>query len=123
MITLKPMTDKNAVELIYDKKGLVYNENSGCVTAECNNEVLGLCLYDLDKEKMVIRFIEPLNDIPLADGILRSTLHVAAERSIMDARYADTTDEDFFQKTGFIKNREEKSLNINKLFGGCNCQK
>ena len=48
----------------------------------------------------------------LADGILRSALHIAAERSIMDARYAENASEELFEKLGFVKNKEEKQLDI-----------
>ena len=61
-------------------------------------------------------------DLMLADGILRSALHVAAERSAMDAFYNDASDEGFYQKLGFIKSKEEKRLDIDKLFGGCCCK-
>ena len=37
----------------------------------------------------------------LADGILRSALHVAAERSAMDARYADAAPMDVLKKLDF----------------------
>jgi hypothetical protein len=58
----------------------------------------------------------------LADGVLRSALHVAAERSAMDARYVDTAPVELFKKLGFIKDADEHTLNIDKLFGGCGCK-
>ena len=122
MLSLAPLTDKNKISEIFKEKGITYGEYSGCVTALCGDELLGLCLYNLDKQKMTVLYIEPLNDIPLADGILRSTLHVAAERSVMNAFYADTVPEEFLNKIGFIKNADEKSLDIDKLFKSCcNC--
>lgn len=119
MLSLAPLTDKNKIAEIFKEKGITYGEYSGCVTALCGDELLGLCLYNLDKQKMTVLYIEPLNDIPLADGILRSTLHVAAERSVMNAFYADTVPEEFLNKIGFIKNVDEKKLDIDKLFKSC----
>ena len=119
MISLAPLKEKDKINLFFSKANLDANENSGCVAATQNGEVLGFCLYDLTKDKMIIRYIEPLNDLALADGILRSTLHVAAEKSIMNAFYVDTANEEFFAKLDFIKDMSEKSLKIEKLFESC----
>lgn len=119
MLTLAPMADKAEIENIFREKRIASSEFSGCVTAKNGDEVLGLCLYELTDKKITVQYIEPLNDIPLADGILRSTLHVAAERSVMNAFYADTVPEDFLKKIGFIKDAEQKSLDIDKLFKSC----
>ena len=122
MIYLGPIKDKEEIKKLFSKNNIDYSEFSGCVTADANGKILGYCLYDLTDKKMTLHFIEPLSDISLADGILRSTLHVAAEKSIMDAYYSETLPEDFLKKIGFIKDREEKTLEINKLFQSCcNC--
>ncbi len=124
MISLAPLSDKQQIKERFADNNIEYTENSGCVTAVDKEEVLGFCLYDLDKKKMVIKYLEPLSDIALADGILRSTLHVSAERSVMDAFYEDTVPEDFLEKIGFIKEKAEKRLDIDKLFKSCcNCGK
>ena len=123
MISLAPLKNIDEIKSFFEKQKLEYNEFSGCVTAKNGDEILGFCLYDLS-DKMIIRHIEPMNDLALADGILRSTLHVAAEKSIMKAFYADTVSEEFFEKLQFIKDKAEKSLDIDKLFQSCcNCGK
>ena len=122
MIYLGPIKDREEIKNLFLKNSIDYSEFSGCVTADSNGEILGYCLYDLTDKKMTVHFIEPISDISLADGILRSTLHVAAEKSIMDAHYSETLPEDFLEKIGFIKNAQEKTLEINKLFQSCcNC--
>ena len=73
----------------------------------------------MNNERITVKYLEPFDDIALADGILRSTLHVAAEKSIMNAYYSDTVPEQFLHKLGFIENESEKKLNINKLFESC----
>ena len=124
MIELAPIKNKDEIIAFYQKANLKANEYSGCVKAAEKQTVLGFCLYDLTPDKMVVRYIEPLNDLALADGILRSTLHVAAEKSIMNAFYDDTVPEEFFEKLRFIKEKSEKSLNIDKLFESCcSCSK
>ena len=124
MIALAPISDKDEINRLFLENKLNFSEISGCVKAKCDGEVLGFCLYDLDKNGIVIYKIVPENDLMLADGILRSTLHVAAERSIMNAFYSGGDVERLCDKLGFILDREEKRLNINKLFESCcSCQK
>lgn len=119
MITLKETTDSAKIEELYFKAGLDQNVDSKCLLAHNGDEILGFCLFDLDDKKMVIRYIEPLNDIGLADGILRSTLHIAAERFVMDTFYSDTLSEEFLEKIQFIKDKTQKRLDIDKLFKSC----
>lgn len=119
MIALAPISDKDEINRLFLENGLEFSEISGCVKAKCGEEVLGFCLYNLDKNGMTIYKIIPENDLMLADGILRSTLHVAAERSIMNAFYSGEDTEGICDKLGFIVDREEKRININKLFESC----
>ncbi len=121
MISVSPIKDRELVKKYFCEKGFEFNENSGLVAALDGQEVLGKCLYYLDEKSITVLSVEPEDDIMLADGILRSALHVAATRSAMDARYADGANEELFNKLGFIRDREEKTLDIDKLFGGCNC--
>lgn len=123
MLTLGPVSDREMVKSIFNEKNIPYNENSQCVSCADVEEILGFCLFDLEKDKITVKYIEPVTDIALADGILRSSLHVAAERSITAAYYDDTVPEDFLQSVKFIKNKNEKTLNIDKLFESCcNCE-
>ncbi|MBE6750593.1 MAG: hypothetical protein E7560_05465 [Ruminococcaceae bacterium] len=119
MLTLGPLKEKEKARDLFLLKNIDYNDDSQCVVCNAGEEILGFCLFDLNEEKMVVKYIEPLDDISLADGILRSTLHVAAERSIMNAYYSDTVPEEFLYKLLFIENEKEKKLNINKLFESC----
>lgn len=119
MIALAPLSDKGEINRLFSENGLEFTDNSGCVSAKSGEEVLGFCLYSLDKNGIVIFKIVPENDLSLADGILRSTLHVAAERSIMNAFYSGENIEKLCDKLDFIKDRAEKSLKINKLFESC----
>ena len=124
MIALAPISDRDEINRLFLENKLNFSEISGCVKAKCDGEVLGFCLYDLDKNGIIIYKIVPENDLSLADGILRSTLHVAAERSIMNAFYSGGDTEKLCDSLGFIINKEEKRLNINKLFESCcSCKK
>lgn len=119
MIFLSVLEDAQLKEKLFIQNNIPINENSSCVTAKEKEQILGYCLFDIDKEKIVIRYITPENDLGLADGILRSTLHVAAERFIMNAYYEKEEMTSFFNALNFIKNVEEKSLNMDKLFTSC----
>lgn len=121
MISVIPSKDKIKIEELFKKHGLPTDEFSSCVIAREKEEILGYALYELTPKTITIYAIEPQGDIPLADGILRSALHVAAENFVLDARYSEEAPKELFEVLGFIKNSEEKTLNIDKLFGGCNC--
>ena len=121
MITVSPEKDKSLVEKLFLENDVCVGEFSSAVIAKFGDEVLGFCLYDLEDRKIIVHKVSPEEDILLADGILRSALHVAAERSIMDARYSEFADEKLLEKLSFIKNQAERTLDIDKLFGGCKC--
>lgn len=119
MISLAPLKSKEDIKNFFNKIGLKINEFSGCVTAQDGKEILGFCLYDLTDKKIIIRHIEPISDLGLADGILRSALHVATEKSIMDAFYDSSISEEFLENIKFIKDKNEKTLDVDKLFQSC----
>lgn len=121
MISVLSCKDKSRVETFFNKHNIDFDEYSSCVIASSGEDVLGYCLYRLDDKQITVFTVEPQNDIMLADGILRSALHVAAENFVLDARYAECAPVELFRILDFIKNEQEKQLNIDKLFGGCNC--
>lgn len=123
MISISPVNDCDFLKKLFDEFDLKINEKSSAVVALFDKERLGACLYDIDDKGILIRELSPKDDIMLADGILRSALHVAAERSAMDARYDANMQFEIFEKLGFILNKEERTINIDKLFGGCCCDK
>lgn len=121
MISVLPVQSREKLERLFSAAGLCANENSGAVTAVSGEEQLGCCLFDLFEMGILIRHISPADEPGLADGVLRSALHIAAQRCAMDAHYADTVPEELLKKLGFIADIAEKRLDIDKLFGGCGC--
>lgn len=121
MISVLPCHDSKKIIELFTLHNLTANEFSGCVIAEQSGEMLGYCLYDLTPKTMTVFTVEPQKDIPLADGILRSALHVAAENFVLDVFYADCAPIELFRLLNFVKNYDEKRLNIDMLFGGCTC--
>lgn len=124
MLKLSVVNDKEKVAKLFKKSGILQNENSFCLLATDGKSDFGFSIFDITKDRMIVRYIEPLNDLSLADGILRSTLHIAAERFVMNVYYDETVPESFFEKLGFIKEKQNKTLNIDKLFMSCgSCNK
>lgn len=123
MVTLKTVETRQEAKAFFDKEGLTFNGNSDCLCAKDKQEVLGYCLFDIDDKKMTIRAIEPQKDLMLLDGVLRSTLHIAASRNIHQATWADKAPQKIFKVLGFVT--EENTLNISHLYEHkcCGCKK
>ena len=119
MLSIKIPEDKTKIKILFEEKNFLYTENSSAVIAAQKDDVLGYCLFNLFEKGIEVLFLCPVDDIMLADGILRSALHVAAEHSAMDAHYTDSMDEKLLDKLNFIKDKVTKSLDIDKLFKGC----
>ncbi len=119
MISVLPSKDKGEIDSLFKKHSLDFNENSGCVMARCDGEILGYCLYFLDEKKMTVLELEPKNDLFLADGILRSAIHNAVCANVIAVHYSENSPEDIFEKLDFISNREEKKLDVSKLYKSC----
>lgn len=124
MISVLPVKDPLKLQEVYKKFGFSLTENSGCVLASSGDDILGCCLYDIDAKKIDIKFLSPSDDIMLADGILRSALHVADYNSVKEAFYSEKAPEELLIKLNFVKSTEEKSLKIEKLHESCHsCEK
>ncbi|MBR7071910.1 MAG: hypothetical protein IKI29_07125 [Clostridia bacterium] len=121
MIEVKPITEAVLLQSLFLENGLTVDSFSGGVAARCGEEMLGYCLYSLTEKGITVHCLEPQSDAFLADGVLRSALHVAAERSAMDARYSDSAPAQLLKHLGFIADEKEKKINIDLLFGGCHC--
>lgn len=124
MITVLPVKDEDKLAALYAQNGQAVTPESGAVAAADGDELLGFCLFETDGEKMTVGQLEPQGDLPLADGILRSALHVAVSRGLARAVYSADAPETLFRRLGFIENEENRELNIGKLFVKCqDCQK
>lgn len=118
MIEILPERDKAVLAPLYEQNGIEMGDDRIAAVAKFGSEVLGYCLFELTKEKLTVLALVPDDDIMLADGILRSALHVGVANEVMKAYYADSAPEAVFKKLGFI-GEEEKSLLVEKLFQSC----
>lgn len=121
MLTVTAVQDNNMVKKYFSENGLTASADSGCMEAKSDGEVLGFSLYCLKKDEMTIYKIMPEGDFLLADGILRSTLHLADRRNISNVYYT-VESEAICKKAGFIKNTEKRLLDVSLLSKDC-CSK
>lgn len=124
MLELSVCKDKNEVFEFCKKAGLENSCNILCLKATEKEKCLGFSLFNIRDNSITLQYIEPTDDIALADGILRSTLHVGTERNVSDAFYGKSVDEAFLKKIDFLENSREKRLKLQNLFTDCcNCKK
>ena len=124
MLEILLCDDKNIVNELYKNCSLPYDDNKLAIRAMFGEEVLGFCLFEISGEKATVFSVEPKEDTMLADGLLRSALHVGTERGITDAFYEDTKYEDLYLKINFLEDKDTKRLKLQNLFSGCcNCNK
>lgn len=122
MIEIHPLREKDKLAKLYVESNVKMNENSMAVVCADGDDVLGFCLFDMLADSLVVHSLEPQDDLYLADGILRSALHVGVENGIVSAFYSENAPKDVFSKLKFIKNEENRELNVDKLFSSCkNC--
>ena len=119
MISVLPLRDKNELTRLYSERGIEYTDNSIAVVAKQKDEVLGCCLFTLDEDSVTVLSIEPVSDIMLADGILRSALHVGVENGKNKAYWKGGGMTELFKKLHFVENEDEHSLKVSKLFESC----
>ena len=118
MIEILPERSQCALAPLYEKHNIELGADKMASIAKFGDEVLGYCLFELNKDKLTVFALEPQNDIMLADGILRAALHVGVANEVMTAFYEDSVNEQLIKRLGFIGN-EPKSLKVEKLFQSC----
>ncbi len=119
MINVSPITDTSLLCDFCENNGIEFMQNRGVTVAKDGEEILGFCAYILTFDSITITHLSPEEDVMLADGILRSALHIADFRGIINAYYADTAPINLFSQLGFITSEKEKTLKIEKLHESC----
>ena len=119
MLEIKVLTDKQKIDELLSRVGAEPAENRGVMAAVDRDEVLSFSVFSLNADSMTIEYIVPEDDIPLADGMLRSTIHVGLTRGKNEVFYADTVSLKLLETLRFIKDPERKLLNSDKLFQSC----
>ena len=119
MLEILVCEDKNITKELYTHLGLKYNDGSLAIRAMSGEECLGYALFFIENHKETVFAVEPKEDRMLADGLLRSALHVGCERGIIEAFYFGENYTELYEKIDFIENKEEKKLKLQNLFTDC----
>ena len=119
MIEIKKITDLNEVQALCDSVGLKCSESTLAASMVDGEERLGFSVFDLLDGYAVLRWLAPNDNISLADGMLRSSIHIALQNQCASVYFEDTVSETLLEQLGFVMNREEKRLNTHKLFESC----
>ena len=122
MIEIHPLRDKNKLSALYNECNIEIKDNSIAIVANDGDIIIGSCLFDLCEDCVIIHKVNPDNDYLLADGLLRSALHVGVENGKNSAFYSSASMDKLFESLKFIKNKSKRELDVNKLFASCeNC--
>lgn len=119
MLEIKVMNDGEERRKLLLQAGM---ENGEVMAAFDGDAVTEYTVFTLDDESAVIRYISSEKPM-MADGMLRSTIHVALCRGKSSVYYAETVSEKLMEKLGFIKDKSKRLLNCEKLFSSCCCEK
>lgn len=123
MIEVRPLRDKEKLSKLYAENNVEMSASSMAVVCTDGDEAIGFCLFDMLDDSIIVHSLSPADDLFLADGILRSALHVGTENGKMSAFYSNTAPIEVFSKLKFIKNAEKRELSVDKLFSSCkNCE-
>ncbi len=119
MIEIHPLREADKLAELYKSADVLMMKNSMAVVATDKDDILGYCLFEMCEDNLLIHALEPKEDVYFADGILRSALHVGVENGRNEAFYSEKAPESLFKSLLFIKNAENRELNVDKLFSSC----
>ncbi len=122
MLQVLVCDDEKVVKNLFEQNGLILNDNSFALRALSGEEMLGFCLFEISGDKITVLCVNPEKDRLLADGLIRSTLHVGCERGVTEAFYGEKVSEELLLKIGFIEEKANKKLKLQNLYSDCcNC--
>ncbi len=119
MIEIHPLRDTVKLAALYKSADVLMTATSMAVVAADMEEILGFCLFEMNDDALLILLLEPKENVSFADGILRAALHVGVENGKSVAFYSENAPEKLFDTLKFIKNAENRELNVGKLFSSC----
>lgn len=123
MLQILVCVDKTITKDLYKSLNLEYNDNYLAIRAMDRDECLGFSLFMIEENSETVFAVEPKEDRMLADGLLRSALHVGTERGITEAFYYGENYIELYEKINFIEDKEQKKLKLQNLFTDCCCCK
>lgn len=119
MLQILVCEDKNITQNLYKSLKLEYKAEYLAIRAMAGEDCLGFALFCIDKNSETVFAVEPKEDRMLADGLLRSALHVGCERGITEAFYLGDDYIELYEKINFIEYKEQNKLKLQNLFTDC----
>ena len=116
MIKVQIVEDKTLAKELCEKVGFFVTDNRFVMAAEDRGEILAYSVFTIDKNIMTLEYLFPEEDALMADAIVRSTLHIAATRGLTDVFYGEKCSEKLLSVSKFIKDKNEKTLDVSRLF-------
>ena len=124
MLEILVCEDKAVTKELYKSLNIEFSEDFLAIRAMNREECLGFALFKVEGKKETVFAVEPKTDRMLADGLLRSALHVGCERGVEEAYYLGNDYIELYEKINFIEDLETKKLKLQNLFtDGCSCKK
>lgn len=123
MLEIKTVIDRNKAAALCEKCGISLTEERSVMAADDSGEIIGYTVFSIGDGSLTLERVVANGDVLLFDGLVRSTLHIAANRGLECVYYRDGADETLLSKLKLVKNRDEKTLDIDVLFKSCCCEK
>ena len=124
MLEILVCEDKEKVKELYLSLNIEYKDEYLAIRAMAGDDCLGFALFEINGGAETVFAVEPKCDALLADGLLRSALHVGTERGITKAYFCGDDYVELYKKIDFIEDNETKKLKLQNLFTDCcSCKK
>lgn len=119
MLQILVCEDENITKDLYESLNLEYKAENLAIRAMDREDCLGFALFLINGNSETVFAVEPKEDRMLADGLLRSALHVGCERGITEAFYSGDEYVELYERIDFVEDKEQKRLKLQNLFTDC----
>lgn len=123
MLEIRTVTDREKTAALCEKCEIPLTDERSVMAATDSGEIIGYTVFSICDGSLILEYVVANGDVLLFDGLVRSTLHIAVNRGLERAYYTDGADETLLSKLKLVKNRDEKTLDIDVLFKSCCCEK
>lgn len=125
MVAVKPVNDVELIKKLYAEHNIEFTENSNAVSAVENGEMVGSGLFTLIDGTLTLLSVKyPKNDLFVCDLISRGVMNYGVNRGVLYCELGENAPLAEFVAFGFIKSKEETSVNIIRTFTQCtHCNK
>ena len=123
MLQILVCEDINITKDLFKSLNIEYKDDFLAIRAMDKEDCLGFALFCINENTETVFAVEPKEDRMLADGLLRSALHVGCERGITEAFYFGDDYVELYEKINFIEDKEQCKLKLQNLFTDCCCCK